>query len=350
MPVEIAEAAITLACTNAHSKGKQEIEVSFHGEGEPTLNWPLFVDATLFAEIQSERLGLVPTFSIVTNGMLSRRKIDFLRQHHFSVAVSIDGVGPSHDRQRPVKNGSSSFAILHQTLQELSASGIAYTLQAVVTPASLHSLVQLVQYIAESTSCRFLSLEPVGQVGRAKDDDRPVHALAGFADAYLAAKREGERRGISVAYAGCSHAGLRDRFCGAYGPDPNFCVSTRGLVSSCYGVLKQDDFRSSFFVYGRYDKSVGAFVFDHDRYADLVSTDLAKFNRCSDCYARRSCGGECLARVFSEHDRILPPDTIPSDTRCAVNRYITAEELVWRIKSAKSPDVDQAHSHAASGG
>jgi hypothetical protein len=91
MPWEVAEAAIRFVAGNAKARGETNIRISFHGQGEPTAAWKLFRDAVMFAEMQASALGLDVSFSVVSNGLLTKEKVAFLRTHQFDVGLSLDG-------------------------------------------------------------------------------------------------------------------------------------------------------------------------------------------------------------------------------------------------------------------
>ena len=60
-------------------------------------------------DLAAER-GIDVTFSITTNGTrLTSDDGDFFEAYGFAVTVSVDGIGPVHDRLRPFLGGQGSF-------------------------------------------------------------------------------------------------------------------------------------------------------------------------------------------------------------------------------------------------
>ena len=66
--------------------------------------------ATERAHALAAERGIDVTFSITTNGTrLTADDGDFFEAYGFAVTVSLDGIGPVHDRLRPFLGGQGSF-------------------------------------------------------------------------------------------------------------------------------------------------------------------------------------------------------------------------------------------------
>ncbi|PAM95153.1 hypothetical protein B4N84_07680 [Flavobacterium sp. IR1] len=78
--------------------------------GEPLFNRDVLYKVTAYACEKAQQLGITIGFSITTNATLVRTEdLDFFNTYHFTVTVSIDGVGESHDQLRPYVSGKGSF-------------------------------------------------------------------------------------------------------------------------------------------------------------------------------------------------------------------------------------------------
>jgi uncharacterized protein len=81
--------------------------ITFYG-GEPLLNFPVIEAVVDYVRNRGFRNV---TFSVSTNGLLLNDTIaDFLVENEVSVAVSLDGPQPEHDRNRVNANGQGSFS------------------------------------------------------------------------------------------------------------------------------------------------------------------------------------------------------------------------------------------------
>ena len=126
MPWSIAEAAILFVVNNCSAAGQSTMGLMFHGQGEPTANWSLFRESVLFTDTACRARGIEPEFSLVTNGILSESQVCFLAEHRFSVSLSLDSIRESNDRQRPMRDGHSTFDRVTSTMRWLEAHGLNY--------------------------------------------------------------------------------------------------------------------------------------------------------------------------------------------------------------------------------
>lgn len=78
--------------------------------GEPLFNRDVLYKATAYACEKAQQLGITIGFTITTNATLIRPEdLYFFNTYHFTVTVSIDGVGESHNQLRPYVSGKGSF-------------------------------------------------------------------------------------------------------------------------------------------------------------------------------------------------------------------------------------------------
>jgi uncharacterized protein len=327
MEWELARAAVQVTVGNAQEQGYSTYELDFHGQGEPTANWPVLRRAVRLAEDECSRRGLTPRFSLVTNGVLTRRQVAFLASHRVRVGLSMDGLRSTMEAQRPLRSGRSSFDRVVRTLRAFETADIDFTVRGTVTELSVGAMTEFVSFLGAQTRCRFVDFEPVFGVGRAADNRLDgVPLMDRFVASMRQCRDEGSRYGVEVGFSTCRLDGLRRTFCSGYGPDLNFCVSTEGLVSSCYEVLESSDPRAAIFVYGRFERASGRFVLDPDRLRLLRELTVEKMGRCGDCYVKWNCGGDCLAKAALAGPQRLTDDA-PLD-RCMANRAIIIDGLL----------------------
>jgi len=85
----------------------REPAVGFYG-GEPLLNFKLVKRCVEY--IKKEYSNYKILYTITTNAsLMNKEKADFLMQHNFGIAVSLDGPEEEHDRNRVYVNGMGTF-------------------------------------------------------------------------------------------------------------------------------------------------------------------------------------------------------------------------------------------------
>lgn len=138
MPPQVARAAIDRLLAGAAAG--QKIDLVFLG-GEPLANRETLRMAVEYATARAAAAGIGVGFSLTTNAtLLTAGDIDFFERYRFSVTVSIDGIGPTHDRLRPFRSGRGSFERVAQRIRPLIARkerGIRVTARVTVTPDNL---------------------------------------------------------------------------------------------------------------------------------------------------------------------------------------------------------------------
>ena len=89
--------------------------IGFYG-GEPLLEFDLLKKAMLYAEELFE--GRELSFTTTTNAsLLTREKVEFLKEHNILVMISLDGMPEVHDRSRKfAANGKGTYAAIEKNL------------------------------------------------------------------------------------------------------------------------------------------------------------------------------------------------------------------------------------------
>ncbi len=97
-------------------------QIGFYG-GEPLLNFELIKKSVEYVE---RKYGYFKTcyYNLTTNGsLLDKEKADWLIQHNFSIAVSLDGPEEEHDRNRVYINGKGTFKDIMKNIRPIMNSG-----------------------------------------------------------------------------------------------------------------------------------------------------------------------------------------------------------------------------------
>jgi MoaA/NifB/PqqE/SkfB family radical SAM enzyme len=177
------------------------------------------------AEIVALAADLGMQTALITNGLLvsHRQNLDILRRID-TVALSIDGLGASHDalRQRP-----RAFAGVLRSLDTLRAAGIGFSIICGVSGDNLDETDELAA-LACQAGARALQLHPIAPAGRARrnlahalldDDDATLLYVAGQ---LLSAQYAG-RMGVHTDLAHRQNALARPAilYASQDGPDPD---------------------------------------------------------------------------------------------------------------------------------
>lgn len=87
----------------------ESLTLMFHG-GEPMLRFRQIRELVDFSSARAAEVGATVRFTIQTNGLhLSGPVVDYLREHHFAVGISLDGPRKVHDRYRVDHRGAGTF-------------------------------------------------------------------------------------------------------------------------------------------------------------------------------------------------------------------------------------------------
>lgn len=98
---------------------RERINIVFFG-GEPLTNLKLIKQATVYAEERCEELGKAVDFSLTTNAtMLTEANIAWMNDHHFCIAISMDGPQVVHDRHRLTVGGKGTYNVVSQKVKML---------------------------------------------------------------------------------------------------------------------------------------------------------------------------------------------------------------------------------------
>jgi len=267
----LAQEAIDVAHENALAKGEDRFSLTFHGGGEPTVNWDVLIAAVSHA--RSKELACEITMS--TNGVLSETKREFVLQN-------FDGV-------------SLSFV--------------------------------------ENTLCDGFQVEPTYSDGRGAHTDPDAELsnqfVRSFLDAYLVAAEYGR----SIFYSGAKPWSVATEFCSA--ARDGLIVNPAGELVSCFEIHDDSHPLSDEFTVGRVTPSDGSVAggvqFDLAALRGYADKDAADRKECEGCFAYWSCAGDCATRrqasVTANHGRCHVNREILKEM---LAYYVADGEGVWR--------------------
>lgn len=323
MPQVYGRAAIDMLVANCQRKRGHEIEVAFHGGGEPTMAWPQLKSLVLYAQQAACKADLRVRLGLATNGCISRAKAEWIAAHFSHVNLSLDGPPEIQNRLRPTKTGRPTADQVRRTMQILAQAGIPFGVQATVTKDTVSSMPALVRLVASQTRPVLLKFEPVSDCGRFSGESVQVPSTGEFVHYFAEARLEGQRHRLPIGFSGVRLSGPRmSFFCGAFG-EP-FSVTPDGLVSACFEAFCGTAPEAGSFIFGRYDHDRSSFEFDFDKLERLRARNIYELEPCRRCFCKYSCAGDCATRNFRHFGSA---DLGRVGARCEAIREITRRQL-----------------------
>jgi uncharacterized protein len=294
MPWKTAEASIQ--CLFAEVKLGERVNLAFLG-GEPLTNRSLIQRATELAARTASERDISISFSITTNGtLLTPDDCAFFERYAFSVTVSLDGIGETHDRLRPTKGGRGSYDRVIANVRPLLARQrrMQVSARVTVTPANVDLRDTLDHFIKLGFHSVGFSpmLSAPTRSGEMQEPELQV-----LLDNMIACGREFERRiaaGESYPFANMMTA-VEEIHRGTHRPYPcgagagYFGVSASGGLFACHRFV-DDKARAM----GHVSRGV-----DRERQRRwLGERNVDRQEPCRSCWARYLCGGGCHYEVI----------------------------------------------------
>ena len=275
----------------------ERVNLAFLG-GEPMLNRAVLRAATERASALAAERGVEATFSMTTNGTrLTEDDGDFFEAYGFAVTVSLDGLGPVHDRLRPFLGGQGSYDRILSRVGPLLARQRRMQISArvTVTPTNLGLAEALDAFVAlgfHSVGFSPLLRSPTGrdELGRAE--------LAAMLKEMVTCGEEFERRVIAGERYPFTNAvtAMRELHRGTHRPYP--CGAGAGYL----GVAADGALAACHRFVGDQDNAFGSVTAGIDRRRQLRWLDERHVHRqepCNSCWARYLCGGGCHHEVIA---------------------------------------------------
>lgn len=275
----------------------ERVNLAFLG-GEPLLNRSVLRAATERAHALGLQRQVEVTFSITTNGThLTSDDGDFFEAYGFAVTVSVDGIGPVHDRLRPFLGGQGSFDRILARVEPLlqQQRRMQVSARVTVTPTNLkltQTLDRLVELGFHGVGFSPLLRSPSGrdELGRAE--------LATMLEEMVACGAEFERRVIAGQRYPFTNAvtAMRELHRGTHRPYP--CGAGAGYL----GVAADGELAACHRFVGDAEAAFGSVAAGVDRPRQLRWLDERHVHRqepCTKCWARYLCGGGCHHEVIA---------------------------------------------------
>jgi len=147
MPLETGRRAIDAIVRSALQHNYSRVKLKYAG-GEPLLVLPNLLSLHTYARQKCEQHHLALDGIVLSNGtLLDAQVIEQLKSHHLRLMVSLDGVGATHDAQRPYPNGKGSFTRVAQNIERALAHGLVPDISITISNRNLAGLPETVAYV-----------------------------------------------------------------------------------------------------------------------------------------------------------------------------------------------------------
>ena len=325
MPLETALRGIDFVVGNAVRRRTGFIDINFHGGGEPTQNWRVLTAAHEHARRLAEKHGLRLTCHTATNAVFSDAQLEWLIANLQGASVSFDGLPEAHDAHRVTAGGKGTSGRVMRALRRFDEAGFPYGIRMTVTAGMISRLPDSIEFICSRFRPGQIQAEPAYQIGRWAG--APSAETAAFVAAFREAQARAKKHGCEVTFSAARAGALTNHFCGA--TQDLFAITPDGSVSACYEVFDETNPRAKIFLYGKIDAG-GAWRFDMDKLANLRGCSVDKRDYCEGCFARWTCGGDCLHKALT----VRGEGDFAGTDRCDIIRELTKDQLLARITDA----------------
>lgn len=303
MDLQTAKDAADILAGNA--KGGQA-SINFFG-GEPLLMWDkIIVPLTRYIR---KRYGDSFHLSMTSNcTLIDRRRAKFMRDHGIGLLFSMDGDRATQERNRPARNGSSSFDVLERKIPIILEYFPDVMFRSTVTPATAKDLYHDMLF-AESRGFReFFTMPNCFEVWEESDTLR--EQLRMYSEHYIERMRLGgrpiifsqlekyfrkilmrnsaiekEERRTSKSCLACGKCGL--------GSGQHAGINLNGDITACQELFSHcgNYFTVGNIYTGARDDLRGRLMADYDGM-------LATGDDCASCHLDRICDGGCVANNY----------------------------------------------------
>jgi len=289
----------------AFHEGQGHVHITFFG-GEPTLNWPVLVEAVRHGEERAAREGRTIDFSLTTNAsLLGDERIAFLAEHRIGVSVSLDGPPDVNDAYRTRKDGKGSSADVVPRIKRLLAGHRTRPIAARVTLAAGNTDVERIFDYLMALGFHEVGFAPV-TTARADLQLPPAdleQILAGLQDLGArthAAARQGRFLGFSNlinTWQELHEGKIKSHGCGA--GIGLLSVGATGGLYLCHRFTGSGEHQFGDLADGIDRQARGTF---------LQAAHVANKGTCQTCWLKHTCAGGCYHEAWERLGSALEPN------------------------------------------
>ncbi|GAA2975046.1 radical SAM/SPASM domain-containing protein [Actinokineospora diospyrosa] len=145
MDADVAKDSVNALVASAQRHGFRSLRLKYAG-GEASMNAAVLLHLHDHALALCREAGLGLSAVLLSNGVaLNGALVSALRTRDIRVMISLDGLGETHDAQRPTVAGKPSAALVLRTIDRLLAAGISPHLSITVTSRNIDGIADVVR-------------------------------------------------------------------------------------------------------------------------------------------------------------------------------------------------------------
>jgi len=293
MSLELAHDAVEYYFDNAGPASIYTLQ--FHGAGEPMVNFEVVKQSVEHAHRKATERGAELWCRISSNGVYSRARAEWMADNFNHISLSLDGPADIHNLHRPTVSGSDTHETVLRTLRIFQERGVLKRLNTVVTPHSLESMVDTIDYLGKLGGIPEVRLLPMAYCGRCEITGMDRLNTRRYDELFDRAVELAASYGIKVVNLVQEVEYFTDHYCGACGF--NMVVAPNGNLSTCVEVLTEDNAGHDELIFGRHDATRRTFDIDWSMMERLRGRTSDISEECMACAFRTNCAGNCLVRA-----------------------------------------------------
>ena len=301
-------ALVVTNITQKYSEEYNKIFITFTG-GEPLLE--LEVLEQIINKLK--HLNHKISYHITTNGVTSKKALNFLYENRFDVTISADGLPKIQDLQRPIQDSDlrSSFFI-EKTINYLIKKEMLFQVRTTLTNYSLIQFSEAIKYWAK-LGVEFVHFEIVDEKFIPIDSALRKPQLSKFKALFSHIIEEAQNNKVFLINSSImKFLQPSEVFCTSfYGKRLHF--NPDGSISLCYKIQSFKDEEKPFII-GRYNIETGAIKYFNKHIPTIERKD------CFDCSFKTICGSGCPLITYNQDKKAM-------DEACLFSKFMIEETI-----------------------
>jgi radical SAM protein with 4Fe4S-binding SPASM domain len=305
-------------------------QLAIHGGGEPTLYWEGLCQAVRVSKTIADQYQLDWSGYLASNGIFDEEKALWLSDHFNMVGISCDGPAYIQDRQRPLKNGGSSSAIVERNIRFFHSRGTAVRARATITPWTMKRQKEIVTYLAGELGVARVHFEPVYKTS-AKAGLTFSSRMAGpFVQNFLVAQQEAEKFGCTLTLSAVRLDEIHGPYC--HFLNQTLHLKPSGTIAPCFFAEGEG---VKIPALGAWDEVINEIVLDSPHISCCRSNAMRIPQQCQACINLYHCSRKCPDVCYVTTPEENPPPS-PGRFRCEFQQQLS---VAWIREAAGSRQV-----------